>query len=68
MYFVFFYMYLSTLHIFAVKYINFTCIFGEKLLLFDWPKLYLSFYFYFVPLADTVSKFSRKSINKKMLV
>ena len=31
----FFYIYLLTLHIFAVKYINLTCIFGEKLLLFD---------------------------------
>ena len=61
-------MYLSTLQIFAVKYINFTCSFGEKLLLIDRSFFfYISFYFYFVPLTETISKFPRKSINKKML-
>ena len=33
-------------YIFGVKYINFTCIFGEKLLLFDRPKLFYLFISY----------------------
>ena len=48
--FLFFYVYLSTPHIYAVKYINFTCTFGEELLLFDWPKLFFMFLLLFCAL------------------
>ena len=54
---------LSTLYIFGVKYINFTWIFGEKLFLFDRPKLFIFFYIYFRPPTDKIKKKKTKKKN-----
>ena len=55
--------YLPTHHIFGVKYINFTGIFGEKLLLFDRPKLFYLFNFIFIS-SPRLIKFQNFPVNQ----
>ena len=59
----FYFFYLLTHHIFGVKCINFTCIFGEKLFLFDWPKLFHLFNFIFISSSQLI-QFQNFPVNQ----
>ena len=55
--------YLPTHHIFGVKYINFTCMFGEKLLLFNRPTRFYLFNFISI-LSPRLIKFQNFPVNQ----